>query len=154
MLDKVNTSIQSNNAEVPNCQFLVLDNVLEELKITILVSGRPPVRIPLPGAAVLYPEGGSYYRDKYAARFPVHLMNQLSDSSFEPSMIDVFGCGSTLSDTLCCPMGPPQRFSFTVDVIGKTTFFPRRTHPLRELIDSIHGYGQHFYRRTQHAMET
>ena len=149
-LDQIKTSTNPGEAEISDCRFVASYNLLEGLQKTIFVPGRPPVWTPLPGATVLSPDSGDYYRDENAARFPEYPMGPAVKSifqinpSFNPSKVDVFGCGSTLGHILNFAMGTPQPFSFTVHVIGKTAFFLRRNHSPTELIDNVHGYGHAF----------
>lgn len=149
-LDQINTSTESGKAEISDCQFIASYNLVEGLQKTIFVPGRPPIWTPLAGATVLRPDSGDYYRDENAARFPEYSMEPAVESifmmntSFDPSEVDVFGCGSTFGDILRFAMGSPQPFSFTAHMIGKTVFFLRRNHSPTELIDNVHGYGHAF----------
>ena len=149
-LDQIDTNNRSGEAEISDHQFVASYNLLEGLQKTIFVPGRPSVWTPLPGATVLSPDSGDYYRDENAARFPDYSMEPAVKSifqmnpSFDPSKVDIFGCGSTLGDILRFSMGIPQPFSFTVHMIGNTAFFARRNHSPTELIDNVHGYGHAF----------
>ena len=149
-LDQIQVAKASNEAEISDCQFVASYNLLEGLQKTILVPGRPPVWTPLQGTMKLSPDSGEYYRDENAARFPIHVMEPAVESifrmnlSFDPSTIDVFGCGSTLGDILRFSMGVPQPFSFIVQIVGRTAFFLRRNHSPTELIDNVYGYGHVF----------
>ena len=149
-LEGIHANSATEQTVISELQFIASYNLFKRDSKTILVPGRPPVWTPLPGATTLSPDGGQYYRDENAARFPDYQMEPAVESifrmeaSFDPSNVDIFACGSTLGHILRFVNGTPQPFSFVIHVIGKTAFFLRRNHTSKELIDNVHGYGHTF----------
>lgn len=137
-------------AEITNCQDLASFNLMEGLSKTILVPGRPPLWTPSSVRVRLAADDGEYYRDENAARFPDYPLEPVvrsifhMDPSFDTSSIDIVACGSTVGNLLRFVRGKSEPFSFTLDTIGNTTFFIRRSSSPTELIDNVHGFGHRF----------
>lgn len=97
---------------------------------------------------------GTYYRDPNAAYFPSYPMEPVVrsifesqiDHDFDPTAIDVFGCGSTLGNLLrfVRNVDAEKPFRFLVEVVGETVFFIRRENSPKEVIHGVRGYGHSF----------
>lgn len=96
----------------------------------------------------------TYYRDPNAAYFPSYPMEPVVRSilesqighDFDPTTIDVFGCGSTLGNLLrfVRNVEAEKPFRFLVEVIGETVFFIRRENSPKQVIHGVRGYGHSF----------
>lgn len=97
---------------------------------------------------------GTYYRDLNAAYFPSYPMEPAvcsifeaqADREFDPTSINVFGCGSTLGNLLrfARNVETEKPFRFLAEVVGETVFFIRRENSPMEVIPGIYGYGHSF----------
>ncbi|KND87587.1 hypothetical protein TOPH_07771 [Tolypocladium ophioglossoides CBS 100239] len=111
--------------------------------------GQPPLWTPMPGSVQLRADGGQYFRDKNAARFPKHPLELavaacLESSPNLPTEIEVVACGSTLGNLLRFVRGQDKPFRMLVEKVGSTVFFIRRENTPTELIPNVHGYGHSF----------
>jgi hypothetical protein len=65
---------------------------------------------------------------------------------FDPTKVNIFGCGSTLGNLLrfACSIDAEKPFRFLVEVVGETVFFIRRENTPKETIPDVRGYGHSF----------
>lgn len=113
-------------------------------------SGKPPKWTPSSQPQHLHEDGGIYYRDPNAARHPKYptepairaIFEQHPD--FDPSHVDIVGCGSTLGSLLSFARGEERTFRFGIERIGNTTFLVRKTNTPGETIEEVRGYGHTF----------
>lgn len=63
---------------------------------------------------------------------------------FDPLLLDVVGCGSTLGNLLRFCAGIDKDFRFDIDRVKDTVFFTRKESPPTALIHNIRGYGHSF----------
>jgi hypothetical protein len=97
---------------------------------------------------------GTYYRDPNAAFFSSYPMEPVvrsifevqANAEFDPTKINIFGCGSTLGNLLrfVRNIETDKPFRFLVEVVGETVFFIRRENSPKEVIADIHGFGHSF----------
>ena len=137
-------------AEITDCQYIASYNLMSGLNKTILVPGRPPLWTPSSDNMKLHADAGSYYRDENAATFQKYPLEPALRSifhmnpSFDPTLVDIFACGSTLGHLLRFVQGKGEPFSFIVHTIGQTAFLIRRELSPTELINGIYGFGHSF----------
>lgn len=114
-------------------------------------TGRPPRWTPLQDPIRLRPDGGKYFRDKNAARFPKHPLEpaifaslQASPDLFKQGQVDIVACGSSLGNLLRFVRRLDKPFRTLVEIVGDTVFFTRRENSPTELIPDVRGFGHTF----------
>ncbi|KAK6358813.1 hypothetical protein TWF730_008132 [Orbilia blumenaviensis] len=137
-------------AVITDCEYVASYNWMNESASTIMVPGKPPLWTPLSVPRRLDEDTGDFYRDPNAARFPSYPMEPAVqaifrvDAAFSTSNIDIFACGSTLSNLLRFARYDDKPFRFTVELVGKTVFFVRKEGSPTELITGVRGFGHTF----------
>lgn len=112
--------------------------------------GKPPLWTPLKEPVQLKQDGGDFFRDENAARYPSYPTEPAvqailrSDPAFPTSSIDIFACGSTMGNLLRFVRRIEKPFRFEVEVTGNTVFFVRKENSPKELIEGIRGFGHTF----------
>ncbi|KAE9979740.1 hypothetical protein EG327_006903 [Venturia inaequalis] len=145
-----------SKAKITNVQDIASYNWIKANEPTIIVPGMPPKWTPTASSTRLAEDNpdGTYYRDPNAAYFPSYPMEPVVRSIFEshiehdfdPTTIDIFGCGSTLGNLLrfVRNVETEKPFRFLVEVVGNTVFFIRRENSPKEVIHDVRGFGHSF----------
>ena len=121
----------------------------EEMRLTF-TKGKAPAWTPPATIQKLKEDGGNYFRDKNAARYPAHPIQPAveaifaSQPNFPAASVHVFACSSTLGNLLRFVRGVNKPFRILVEVVGDTVFFVRRENSPTELIPDVRGYGHSF----------
>lgn len=144
------------DAKITGVEDIASYNWIKAKKPTIMVPGMPPKWTPSGRPTQLAEDNpkGTYYRDPNAAYFPSYPMEPVVRSIFEaqvnlefdPTKIDIFGCGSTLGNLLrfVRNVDTDKPCRFLVEVVGETVFFNRRENSPKEVIMDVRGYGHSF----------
>ncbi|KAL2169394.1 hypothetical protein VTG60DRAFT_6100 [Thermothelomyces hinnuleus] len=115
----------------------------------ILIPGRPPLWTPQVTPTQLKEDGGCYYRDKNAARYPKHPIEPAVVAGLDadpalPLDLDIFACKSTLGSLLGFVRGEDKEFRMLAYKVRHTIFLVRRENSPTELIRDVRGYGHTF----------
>ncbi|KAH7026128.1 geranylgeranyl pyrophosphate synthetase [Microdochium trichocladiopsis] len=140
-----------SSASISECTHVGSFNWLDATEPTIVVPGMPAQWQPLKKPRRLQPDGGQYFRDRNAARFPQHplepavlaALNLDSQLNIDEG-IDVVLCASTFGNLARFARGGDKAFRMLVEEVGGTVFFTRRENSPKELIPDVMGYGHTF----------
>ncbi|KAB5586293.1 hypothetical protein GE09DRAFT_59099 [Coniochaeta sp. 2T2.1] len=152
-LDKHDLEIDAeehlDKAYIQDCELVASYNWLDKSSPNIIIPGRPPRWTPLPGENKLPQDSGDYFRDKNAAKYPVHLMEAtvlavLSLSPNIPAGVDIVCCYSSLGNLVRFILGKDKSFRILVQAVGNSVFFVRRENSPTEKIEDIRGHGHTF----------
>ncbi|WQF90082.1 hypothetical protein CDEST_15096 [Colletotrichum destructivum] len=139
-----------STAQVTNCELVASYNWLDKKQPTVMIPGAPPRWTPLAEPQELKEDGGVYYRDKNAARYPAHPMEPATRAVLtmhpEPltKPVDVVACGSTIGSLLHFVRGNERPFRMLVEVVGGVVHLIRRENSPTETIPNVKGFGHTF----------
>lgn len=116
------------------------------------VPGCPPKWQPPSLPQSLHEDGGIYFRDPNAARYPAFptepavraIFHQDAQNALHDS--DLFACGNTFGSLLSVARDEDRTFRFDVERVGQTLFLVRKTNTGNpcETIEEVRGYGHTF----------
>lgn len=95
-------------------------------------------------------DSGIYFRDPNAAHYSKHPTEPAMravlamQEDFDPSVIDIVACGSTLGNILRFASQKGRAFNMDGELIGNTLFLIRKEVSPTEIIKDVHGYGHTF----------
>ncbi|KAH8907360.1 hypothetical protein BR93DRAFT_928245 [Coniochaeta sp. PMI_546] len=139
----------TDKASIQDCTVVTSYNWLDKSNPTIVIPGKPPRWMPLPGEIKLAQDSGDYFRDKNGSKYPFHLMEStvlaaLSHNPHLPADFDIVACYSSLGNLVRFLLDKDKSFRILVQVVDNTVFFVRRENSPTEKLDGIKGHGHTF----------